>query len=428
MRSRYWIVGALWFFQMANYFDRTVISFAGPSIMKSMSLEPRAFGMILSSFGVGYVLAQIPGGLIADRWGSKPALVIAPLLWALFTGFTGLSVSLAAFMVVRLCLGLSEGAANGASLKAQADNFSSNERSFAAGIWATSFAVAPAIAGPAVGVLITSYSWRWAFLLMMIPAIIASLANFFIIPMGMAGRDKKEFVDQPGANKHLIVEQSNESLHTGNGSLRNIVRRPSLWLASLTWFFSNIAYWGYLGWMPSYLSLERHIDVKASGLLGGIPYVFGVAGLIVLGWLGSNRLYRYRSPLIAASHTLAGVSLYLAYSAEGLTRSLIGLSGAAFFIFGAMGPFAAMALDLAPSRSRAVYWSVVSTVGQLSGVVAPVLIGNLVNATGTFASGFAFMATSLGIAAIGALSLRRSLAAATALLPAIAARSQTEAG
>ena len=229
MRSRYWIIGALWFFQMANYFDRTVISFAGPAIMKSMSLEPRAFGLVLSSFGLGYTLAQIPGGLVADRWGSKAPLVIAPLLWALFTGLTGLVVSLAAFMIVRLCLGLSEGGANAATLKVQGDHFESKERALAAGIWATSFAIAPAIAGPSVAILLTSYSWRWAFLLMMIPALLAALINVFIIPARGAPRDDGSPGRRPKTNPAAIADAS-------DASLRSIIGCRSLWWASLTWF------------------------------------------------------------------------------------------------------------------------------------------------------------------------------------------------
>jgi sugar phosphate permease len=391
---------------MANYFDRTVISFAGPSIMKSMSLEPRAFGLVLSSFGLGYTLAQIPGGLVADRWGSKAPLVIAPLLWALFTGLTGLAVSLAAFMAVRLCLGLSEGGANAATLKVQGDHFASKERALAAGIWATSFAIAPAIAGPSVGILLTSYSWRWAFLVMMIPALLAALINVFIIPARGAPRDDAPPSRRSKSNPAAITDAS-------DASLRSIIGRRSLWWASLTWFCFNIAYWGFLGWMPSYLALERHIDVKAAGLLGGVPYVFGVAGLVVIGWLGSNRLYRYRPALIATSYLLGGAALYVAYSSSTLASSVIGLSGAAFFVFGSMSPFAAIALDLAPQPSRATYWAVVSTVGQVSGIVAPALIGGLVSATGTFASGFAFMAGALCCAAVCVLSLRNSLSAAT---------------
>src|SRR3546814_9359270 len=74
----------------ANDLDRVAISVAGPAIMASLSMGAKDFGVVLSSFGVGFLMAQIPGGLLSDRFGARPMLVIASLLWALFTGLTGL--------------------------------------------------------------------------------------------------------------------------------------------------------------------------------------------------------------------------------------------------------------------------------------------------------------------------------------------------
>jgi sugar phosphate permease len=96
---------------------------------------------------------------------------------------------------------------------------------------------------------------------------------------------------------------------------------------------------------------------------------------------------------------MAGLSLFLAYRADGLTLSLVGLSSAAFFMYGGLGPFGAIVLDLAPERSRAAYSGVVNTAGQIGGAAAPVIVGFLVDATGTFAGGFDFMVVGLCVAA-----------------------------
>src|SRR3546814_2884477 len=106
------ILVALWLLMIANYLDRVAISFAGPAIMASLSMGAKDFGVVLSSFGVGFLMAQIPGGLLSDRFGARPMLVIASLLWALFTGLTGLVSTVTAFVVVRFLFGFSEGAIN----------------------------------------------------------------------------------------------------------------------------------------------------------------------------------------------------------------------------------------------------------------------------------------------------------------------------
>ena len=83
MPSRYQALAALWLFQIVNYLDRTSISFAGPTMMKSMGLDAQDFGLVLSSFALGYFIAQIPGSLIADRFGVKIVFIVTPALWAL---------------------------------------------------------------------------------------------------------------------------------------------------------------------------------------------------------------------------------------------------------------------------------------------------------------------------------------------------------
>ena len=387
MDKRVQVIAALWFFQVANYFDRVAISFAGPSIMKSLAIEPSSFGIILSSFGVGYFLGQIPGGVIADRWGAKWLLVIAPVFWALFTGATGFVATVTGFVVVRACFGLSEGLSNAACFKVIGDLFPPRQRALVAGIWATAFAVAPATAGPVVGVLLASVGWQAVFLVLAIPALLAALLNYFFIPAG--GQRSSSVVDEPKTHPSLAAT----------------LRLPSLWLISLGYLSFNIAYWGYLGWMPSYLALAHHIDVKSIGILGGIPYVFAFFGLLITGWLGSSVLYRYRPQLLACCYVLAAVSLGFAYTSDTLFSSLAGLSGAAFFLYGGLAPYGAIVLDLAPENNRAAYSGIVNSAGQIGGAVAPLIIGFLVSASGTFASGFAFMVGGLALGAICVLGL-----------------------
>ena len=395
------VLAALWLFQVVNYLDRVAISFAGPSIMKSLSLGPQQFGIVLGSFSVGYFLAQIPGGLLADRWGAKALLVIAPLFWALFTGATGLVAGLAGFLVVRACFGVAEGMSNAACYKVIGDNFTSQERAGAAAIWITAFAVAPAFAGPLVGSLLTSLSWQTVFMLLAIPGLIAAFVNFLAIPGNAQPLARGTGQADPVAKEPKTV-------------LRKILRDPALWIISIAYFCFNIAYWGYLGWMPSYLASAHGINVKSMGMLGGIPYIFAILGLLVSGWLGSTVLYRFRAHLLGGSYVLAALSLYLAYSATTLTSSLAGLSSAAFFLYGGLSPFGAILLDLAPESGRAAYSAFCSTVGQIGGASAPVVIGFLVGASGTFAGGFTFMVIALCIGAVCMLVLMPFLSAGAA--------------
>ena len=109
-------------------------------------------------------------------------LVIASLLWELFTWLTGLVSTVTAFFVVRFLFGFSEGAINSSFYKAIGDYFPPEERAKASSISLSAVAIAPACAGPLVGVLVAQVQWQGMFLWMMVPALIASLAAYFFIP------------------------------------------------------------------------------------------------------------------------------------------------------------------------------------------------------------------------------------------------------
>ncbi len=178
MRGKFSILLAIWLMQFVNYVDRVVVSFAGPSMMKSLGIDTATFGIVLSSFALGYFLSQTPGGLMADRWGARAVVIVGPLFWALFTGMTGFVATVAALIAVRLLFGVSEGLSNSASYKLIGDNFAEEERARAVSVWVTAFAVAPAITGPVVGWLLTSYGWQEVFLLMAIPAVAVAGINY----------------------------------------------------------------------------------------------------------------------------------------------------------------------------------------------------------------------------------------------------------
>ena len=388
MGSKTRVVAALWFFQVANYLDRVVMSFAAPAMMKSLSMSPALFGVVLSSFSVGYFLAQIPGGLLADRRGARAVLVIAPLFWALFTGLTGLVATIGGFIAVRACFGVSEGVSNAACYKLVGDAFSSEQRPRVVAVWSTAFAIAPAFAGPVVGLLLGAVGWRVVFSMMMAPALCAAALNFLVLP-------RKRSSEAPASDATTPFTRT--------------LRTPGLWLVSMAYFAFNLAYWGYLSWMPSYLALAHHIDLKTMGLLGGVPYVFALLGLLLAGWLGGGALYRFRPQMLAGAYFCAAASLYLAFNARTLELSVAGLSCAAFFLYGGFGPFGSIVLDLAPPEGRAAFSGIVSTAGQVGGIAAPALVGFLVSRTGTFAGGFGLMIAGLCLAALCQFGLIRVL-------------------
>ena len=382
-KNRNWVMlFLLWLMFLIAYLDRVNIAIAGPMMMKELGMSPLVFGTVLSSFSVGYAFTQIPGGYFADKYGAKRMIFLALIWWSVFTGITGMVSSVSLLIVVRVLFGIGEGMGIGAQFKLVGDFFTSAERSKANALFLTALALGPAFVAPISVWLLGMMGWRELFYWFAIPGFVMSYLIYKYIPEKPAGG---------------IVHTEVLTKQGGSGTMwRDVVAYPSIWLLFFTYMFFNIAFWGFLLWLPSYLSMSRHIELKAMGFYASLPYIFGFFGLLVMGWLGSSKLfYHNRAHLIAGSYLIAGIALFVAFTQETAMSCLIALSCAGFFLYGGFGPFWAVALDLIPDNLRATLTGFVNVGGQIGGASAPIVVGAIVSATGSFFGGFVFMTAGL---------------------------------
>ena len=173
-RQKRLILGLLWIAFFVAYLDRTNIAVAGPTMMTAFGMSVKQFGYVLAAFTAGYALTQIPGGLLADKYGAKRFLIIALLVWSLFTGLTAITASFVALIVVRFCFGVGEGLEQGAQFRAIGDTFSSSERSEASGIFLTALALGPAFVAPLAAFIIAHVGWQPLFIWLALPGLIVA--------------------------------------------------------------------------------------------------------------------------------------------------------------------------------------------------------------------------------------------------------------
>lgn len=384
MNSRYKILLLIWLLQFVNYLDRVNISVAAPAMMSSLHLNAAQMGWVLSAFSAGYMIMQIPGGVLADRFGAKALLISAPLLFSFFTGLTGLATSLAALVLIRLFFGMGEGSGNAAIYKLIGENFTAREASKANSTWLTAFALAPLAAAPVVVWVLKQTTWHHVFFIFVLPGVLAAFLGYLTIP-------------NKARHANPVAELSPSD---SKQQWRQIVSQKSTWLLFFGYMSFNIAYWGFLGWVPTYLNVERHIDIKSLAYAASIPYLFGVFGLLASGVLGSGWLHKSRPVLLIIGGLGTAISLYFAVNAASVTGCVAGLCAAAFFLYGNLSPYASLLVQLAPEGARGKFAGFVSMGGQLGGVFAPVVVGYIVKLSGSFNGGFIFMMVALVVSAI----------------------------
>ena len=389
MKAKWLVLFLIWLMMLVAYFDRINLPQASTAIMASLHLNKAQWGLVLAAFTLGYGLMQAPGGHLADRFGSRRLLVTAIIVWSIFTGLTGLAASMVTLIGIRLIFGVGEGLENGAQFKLVGEHFPPQQRAFANSLFLSALALGPAIGTPLATWQVVAFGWRTMFGIFAGIGLIVGIILVTLLPKDARG-----------------ISHSGEVAQGETGFLASL-RYPTSWLCASGYLLFNVAFWGFLSWVPTYLREDRHIPLAKSGLIGALPYLAGVIGMAVAGYLGSGKLLHRRPLLVATCYVGAGLGLLIALTAHETNLCVAGLCLGGFFLYGVFGPFWAVAIDLAPPKARGVFTGSVNCCGQIGAFSSQIIIGLLANQMKSFTGAILFMVAALAAGAVVMTALQR---------------------
>ncbi|SLM96269.1 L-Proline/Glycine betaine transporter ProP [Brachybacterium faecium] len=248
--------------------DRYLINYAVVDIANDLALTATQTGVVLSSFFLGYAIMQMPGGLLADKYGAKKILLTAVIIWSIFTGLTAVAWSFSALIVIRFLFGIGEGGFQPAASKIIATIFPKNERSRAMSLLLASAAIMAMLVPLISAVLLGLIGWR---LLFVITGLIGAVIAFLYW----------RYIQVPDTT----VEAARGLSVTGEnkGILKKLITMPFMWSLLVSYFTIYAVNWGLSSWMPSYLTNERGLDLLSIGYLQLIPGVLMLSGMLIFG-------------------------------------------------------------------------------------------------------------------------------------------------
>src|SRR5450830_684064 len=171
-RIRWGILAILFFVTTVNYADRATIAIAGPEIKKLLGLTPVEMGFVFSAFAWSYVIAQLPGGWLLDRFGSKITYFFSIFLWSLFTmlmgtvGFLSGAAAVATLFALRLLIGAAEAPSFPGNSRITSAWFPTKETGTAAAIFNSAQYFATVLFAPLLGLIVHTYGWKYSFMFM----------------------------------------------------------------------------------------------------------------------------------------------------------------------------------------------------------------------------------------------------------------------
>jgi MFS transporter, ACS family, glucarate transporter len=451
---RYGIVAMLFVVTAVNYADRATISIAGTSLSKDLGLDAVTMGFIFSAFGWSYVIAQLPGGWLLDRFGSKPVYAASVFIWSVFTifqgavSYLGVTAAIGTLFALRFLVGLSEAPSFPANGRIVAAWFPAAERGTASAVFNSAQYFATVLFAPIMGWITHAFGWPYVFYFMGAVGIVVSgiwlkvihsprehprinKAEFDFIEQGGAlvdmDRPKKEtrlteaeleldYVEQADVEPG-VVKKADILPAAGQGASANAAPKLSYVKQLLSnrmllgvyigqYCITTITYF-FLTWFPVYLVKERGMSILNAGFVAALPAICGFLGG-VLGGLLSDYLIRKGHSLTFSRKTPIVIGMLLSttmIACNYVSSSTVVVAIMAFAFFGkGLGALGwAVVADTSPKEIAGLSGAMFNTFGNVAAITTPIVIGYIVKATGNFSGALVFVACNALVAIVSYL-------------------------
>jgi MFS family permease len=366
-----------------NYVDRGAIGIAAPLMKSELKLSEEAYGLAFSAFFWIYAPVQFFAGWLCDRFSVYKLMAAGILLWAGSTLLMGFAGGFASLLVLRIMLGVGESISFPGSSKIIARHVPPENRGMANAALAIGIALGPAAGTLAGGMILGHWGWRSIFL------VFGVVTLLWLLPW------RGTVQGLPTGSRH------DDGARVPVGAL---LRKWPLWSMSIVHALGNYCFYFLLAWLPLFLTKARGFSIAEMTLLATLGYAVQGACALSYGhfsdwWTRSGRSEAAcrRGMMIASQALAAGAILGLAFAKSALVIGvLLCLAGAAS---------AALSLNLyaiaqmfAGPRASGTWVGVQNSIGNLSGIVGPIVTGIVVQRAG-YDSAFVLTAA---VAAIGA--------------------------
>jgi MFS family permease len=388
-----------------SYVDRTNIALALPSMISDLHMEPAQAGSAAGIFFWGYLLFQIPGGHLAQRWSAKKVVSVLLIAWGACAVATGLISSGWQFWLMRLLLGVAEGGVFPATIILLANWFPPGERARANAYWMLCQPLAIVLSSPLSGWILGR--WNWRVLLIAegaLPFLWFWVWNAVIQdrPVAVVGAADPDGNHTTGVPTLAFADPAER----GKQSLLRSLADPRIPILIAVCFFLNVGGYGYLFWLPTAMAGASNIPSSLLGILFAIPYLLAGVGMI-LNSRHSDRTQERRWH-VAIPLLLGGLALAAGVLSSGehpyLSFALVCLAGACFF--SCMGPLWSIPTENLSRDSAGAGAGLVNAVGNLGGYFGPLLVGALSQRTGDFKLAFGALSGSLMLGGLLTLLLK----------------------
>jgi ACS family tartrate transporter-like MFS transporter len=403
------LIPFLFILYIIAYLDRANVAFAKMPMSAELGFSEAVFGLGAGIFYVGYILLEIPGALIVERWSAKIWMSRIMITWGLCTVLVGFVHTANQFYISRCLLGIAEGGFFPGIVVYLSHWFAKQDRARAmAGF--TMAAPAALVLGAPISALILQLNgfglagWRWMFILEGLPALVFGVMILFFLTdhpqqAHWLEGDEREWISS------RLNEEKQELGSGGHLTLLQGLRQPNVLLLALACAFANLSMFAYLLWLPATIRNASGLSVTLSTACSALPFALAVFTIPIVGRssdrTGKRKLHTI-VPLVLAA------CFFLLSTIPGLPFSLVLLllcgTGAAAFSWG-VSFWVIPSLILGESAAAASV-GFINMVNSLGSFLGPTIVGYLLSKNFTHREVVTFLSSCFLISAVLVAAVR----------------------
>ncbi|MGX9236321.1 MFS transporter [Pantoea ananatis] len=393
-KVRYSILLFLFLATVFNYADRATLSVVAPFMSQELGFDPEAMGLAFSAFGIAYVIMQLPGGWLLDRYGARMVYGCALIGWSLVTMLQGTiylyTSPLIVLVILRLLMGAIEAPAFPANSRLSVQWFPNKERGLVTSIYQSAQYISLGIITPLMTIILHNLSWHYVFYYIGAIGVILGIVWLFKVRDPLqhpkVNQEEIEYIRDGGGEPTLGSKKAQEKITLAQFKSVCINRMMigvyigQFCVTSITWFF--------LTWFPTYLYQAKGMSILKVGFIASIPAIAGFVGGLLGGVFSDALLKRGYSLTVARKlPVICGMLLSCVIVIANYTSSeivVVAAMSVAFFAkgFGNLGW--CVLSDTSPKEVLGIAGGVFNMCGNMASIVTPLVIGIILANTQSF--------------------------------------------
>lgn len=401
----------IFFLYLVAMIDRFNVSFAALRMKADLGFSDSIYGFGASLFFVTYVLFEIPGAIVAERWSVRKWTARIMLSWGVITILTAYIQNAREFYLARLLLGTAEASFFPGIIIYLTRWFAAKDRARAIAIFYTASPISAFVGSALAGWLLPIHwiglsGWRWLFVVEGVPAVLLGAITLFYLTDHPTEAGWLPASERAAITGVLAGESAARAKH-GSLGFRAAVTDSRLLLIMTGYFFYILAFVTNTLWMPTFLQRLSNLPPAAVARFVMFPAIAGVAGLLLNSWF-ADRSGEHKWHAVIPM--IAGGGCYLAIGIFAGNFAAVVALFTLFYLFAtsAFPSIWAMPTMFLSETTAAAAFGLINSIGQTGGFFGPSIVGFLNDKTHSIHSSLTFIACSM-LASAFTLSFLKSV-------------------